>query len=152
MYIGDLFLYFMGKKEKKSPQKRKNRVEKPFNAGTMSNAAFFGWLRSRLRKMSQMWKPIQQVKREARILYKGDNKRRKFSFVCNKCKNAVSDKECAVHHIIPAGSLKSFEDIAGFCERLFVEKEGLELLCDKCHDETHELIENRKIIDNYGKS
>jgi hypothetical protein len=138
----------MGKKEKKI---KKSRVEKPFNSGSMSQAAFFGWLRSRLRKMSQMWKPIQEVKKAARIPYKGDNKRRKFSYVCKRCKNAVSDKECAVHHIVPAGSLKSFEDIAGFCERLFVEKEGLELLCDKCHDETHELIENRKIIDSYEK-
>jgi hypothetical protein len=144
----------MGKKEKKAPKTRKNRVEKPFNAGTMSNAAFFGWLRSRLRKMSQAWKPIQQVRKEAKVSYIGDNKRRKFSYVCNKCKTAVSDKECAVHHIIPAGSLKSFEDLAGFCERLFVEKEGLILLCHKCHDVEHEHLDNnnkKKMLDDFLK-
>ncbi len=109
---------------------RKSKVDKPFNNGTMSNAAFFGWLRSRLRKMSIAWKPIQIVKKAAKIPYKGPNKRRRFSYVCSNCGNAVSDKECAVHHIIPAGSLKSFEDLPGFCERLFVEKHGLILLCD----------------------
>lgn len=124
-------------KKKKVLKPKKSKVEKPFNHGTMSNAAFFGWLRSRLRKMSQAWKPIQIVKKEAKTPYKGDNKRRRFSYVCGKCGNAVADKESNVHHIIPAGSLKSFADLPGFCERLFVEKEGLILLCHKCHDLEH---------------
>lgn len=116
---------------------KKSKVEKPFNSGTMSNAAFFGWLRSRLRKLSQMWKPIQEVKKAARIPYVGENKRRKFSYICGHCEKAVSDKECAVHHKTPAGSLKSFQDLPGFCERLFVEKELLILLCDDCHTKEH---------------
>lgn len=134
----------MRKKNKKAPKKRESKVEKPFNNGTMSRSAFFGWLRSRLRKMSQHWKPISEVKKEAKIPYIGDNKRRKFSYVCSKCQNTVSDKECAVHHIIPAGSLKDFSDLPGFCERLFVEKHGLILLCHTCHDLAHEELDNQK--------
>jgi hypothetical protein len=43
--------------------------------------------------------------------------------------------------VIPAGSLKSFADLSGFCERLFVEKEGLILLFHNCHDLEHEKLE-----------
>jgi len=69
----------------------------------MSRSAFFGWLRSRLRKMSQHWRPINEVKKAAKVPYIGENQRRKFSYVCNNCKTPVSDKECNVHHKIPAG-------------------------------------------------
>ena len=39
----------------------------------------------------------------------------------------------SVDHIIPAGSLRSAEDLKGFVERLFVEIDGLQCLCDDCH-------------------
>lgn len=88
--------------------------------------------------MSQAWKPIQEVKKAAKVPYVGENKRRKFSYKCSKCLNNYSDKEVAVHHIVPAGSLKSFEDLGSFCKNLFIEKEGLILLCDSCHTLEHE--------------
>jgi len=135
--------------KKKVAKPRKSLVEKPFNAGSMSSSMFFSWLRSRLRKMSmQGWKPTKLVKDAAKIPYVGENKRRKFSYVCGKCSNAVSDKECAVHHKIPAGSLKSFEDLPGFCKRLFTEAENLILLCDSCHTKEHEELDNNKTKEN----
>lgn len=136
-------------KKKKAKKPRKSKVEKPYNAGTMSSSAFFGWLRSRLRKMSmQGWKPTKIVKDAAKVPYVGENKRRKFSYVCQKCFTPVSDKECAVHHKIPAGSLKSFEDLPDFCRRLFVEKQGLILLCDDCHTKEHEELDKLKLKEN----
>lgn len=107
------------------------------NNGTMTEAAFFSWLRSKLRRMSMFWKPIQEVKKAAKRPYVGPNKRRKVSYECGECGGLFSDKECAVHHKIEAGSLKSFKDLEGFCERLFIEKEGLILLCHECHDKQH---------------
>lgn len=133
------------KKPKKVVKSKKPKVEKPYNAGTMSSAAFFGWLRSRLRKMSmQGWKPTQEVKKAAKVPYVGTNKMRRFSYVCGKCSIPVGDKECAVHHKIPAGSLKSFADLPGFCERLFTEAENLILLCDNCHNLEHLELKNQK--------
>lgn len=117
---------------------KKSRAIRTRNNNTMTESMFFGWLRSRLRRLSIYWKPVSVVKNEAKVPYKGDNKRRKFSYVCNECKGEFSDKEVAVHHIIPAGSLKSFDDLPGFVERLFVEKEGLRLLCNNCHAKEHE--------------
>ena len=60
---------------KKKKVVRKSKVEKPFNNNTMSNSAFFGWLRSRLRKMSmQGWKPTLEVKKACKVPYEGENK------------------------------------------------------------------------------
>jgi len=134
----------------KKAKKRVSKVDKPFNNGTMSSSAFFSWLRSRLRKMSQAWKPIQEVKKAAKVPYVGENKRRKFSYKCEKCFELFSDKEVAVHHKIPAGSLKSFEDLPNFCRRLFVEKQGLILLCDNCHSKEHEELDNKTKENGYS--
>jgi len=41
-----------------------------------------------------------------------------------------------VNHIVPVGSLKSYADLPGFCERLFVEDVSLlEVVCKECHAE-----------------
>ena len=55
-----------------------------------------------------------------------------------------------VDHIIPAGSLRSLEDIAGFVERLAVEDvNDLQVLCKPCHlqkgkEDRRKLKENEK--------
>lgn len=122
----------------KSPRKsNKPLVPKPRNAGTMTEVQFFQWIRQILRKASIYWKPISQVRKESQVQYKGPNKRRKYSYICSNCKKEYPSTEINVHHIIECGSLKSFEDLPGFVERLFIEKEGLTVLCKKCHDEVH---------------
>lgn len=114
------------------------RVEKTRNAGTMTEAGFWGWVRSALRRRSQVWKPTQEVKKEAKRPYKGENKRQKFEYQCNHCKDWYPEKQINVDHIIDAGSLKSGADLEGFVERLFCEKEHLQVLCETCHDKkTH---------------
>jgi 5-methylcytosine-specific restriction endonuclease McrA len=42
-------------------------------------------------------------------------------------------KETQVDHIVPAGKLSSYKDIAGFAERLFCEADGMQVLCTECH-------------------
>jgi hypothetical protein len=56
----------------------RKKVDKPRNAGTMSEVQFFQWIRQVLRKASIYWKPISQVRKEAQVPYKGPNKRRKY--------------------------------------------------------------------------
>lgn len=113
---------------------RKSSIVRTRNNNTMSDSEFFSFLRSGLRKLSlRGWKPISQVRLEARIPYIGPNKKRKYSYICSQCKGEFDAKSCAVDHIYPSGSLKSFEDLAGFCERLFTEKQNLQLLCSNCH-------------------
>ena len=95
---------------------------------------FFTWLRSGLRKMSQRHAPIYEALAAAKRPYVGSNPRQKVCYECAKCKSLVSAKECAVDHRIDCGTLKSWEDVQGFMERLFCSKDGLDVLCHECHD------------------
>jgi 5-methylcytosine-specific restriction endonuclease McrA len=116
------------------PKKRKKKVERPRNAGTMTESAFWSFIRSALRQKSRWWKPITQCKMKARRAYKGPNKRQKFEYQCNECNNWFPDKKVNVDHINPAGTLRSANDLPGFVERLFCEIQGLQVLCSGCHD------------------
>lgn len=100
----------------------------------MTESAFWGMIRSALRKRSMYWKPIQNAKIQARRAYIGENTRRKWEYQCNTCRDWFPDKEIEVDHLIEAGSLKSADDLKGFVERLFVE-DGYQVLCTRCHNE-----------------
>lgn len=117
--------------------KRKTIIKKvkPRNAGTMTESAFWSFIRSALRQKSRWWKPMTVAKNKARRPYKGPFKRQKYEYQCNICKRWFSGKDVNIDHIIPAGALNCAADLPGFVERLFCEEEGLQCLCTKCHDE-----------------
>jgi len=120
---------------KRRKASKKPKVVRTRNAGTMTESAFWSFIRSALRQKSRWWKPITQCKLKARRPYKGPNKRQKFEYQCNNCKEWFPDKRVNVDHITPAGTLRSAADLPGFVERLFCEIDGLQVLCSKCHDE-----------------
>jgi len=108
------------------------RVAKNRNGGTWSEARFWSQVRSSLRRGFMFWKPITDAKKAARRKYEGENKRRKWEYQCKECEGWFSDKEIAVDHIVPVGSLKSYEDIEGFLKRLTIE-DGFQVMCKECH-------------------
>ena len=118
---------------KKKAVKRVKAV-KVRNAGTMTESAFWSFIRSALRQKSRWWKPITECKLKAKRAYKGTNKRQKFEYQCATCKNWFPEKQINVDHIKPAGSLNCAQDLPGFVERLFCETDNLQVLCEKCHD------------------
>ena len=122
----------------------RTKLPKERNAGTMTNAMFWSFIRSALRNKSRWWKPITQCRISSRRPYKGTNKRQKFEYQCNQCKNWFPDKQIAVDHKIPAGSLNSGDDLKGFVERLFCEEEHLQVLCIGCHDVKTKLEKTKK--------
>lgn len=125
----------INKPNKRIPQKRKKSiVAKTRNAGTMTESAFWSFIRSSLRQKSRWWKPIAQVKAKAKRVYKGPNKRQKFEYKCAKCLEWFPDKKINVDHIRPAGSLKCANDLPEFVEKLFCEIDNLQVLCQGCHD------------------
>lgn len=117
-------------------KKKGKRVPLPkiYNAGTMSVVEFWSMIRSALRKASRWWKPVVAVKMKNRRKYNGPNKRLKFEYQCNICKNWFPEKHINVDHITPAGSLMSSDDLKGFVERLFCEEVGLQIACSGCHN------------------
>ncbi len=124
------------------------KVPKIRNNGTMTESAFWSFIRSALRNKSRWFKPISEAKRLARRKYRGPNHRQKWEYQCAECKNWFSDKEIAVDHIVECGSLSKAEDLPVFVERLFCEVEGLQILCkDICHKKkTDEYLANKKLI------
>ena len=133
------------KRKKKQIRVRKIRVkrarkvvEKPFGDGTMSNSGFFGFIRSALRQKSRFFKSINNCRLNNRIPYKGPNKRRKWTYICQECKGEFDSKDVQVHHVIPVGTLTCFEDLPKFVENLFCNSDKLKLVCTKCHNKEHE--------------
>ena len=124
----------MAKRIQKKIPVRKSRVPKTRNSGTMTESAFWSFIRSALRNKSRWWKPITECKQKSRRPYTGPNKRLKFEYQCNECKGWYPEKQINVDHIIPAGTLTCSTDLAGFIERLFCEQENLQVLCERCHD------------------
>ena len=101
--------------------------------GLWTEARYFSFIRSNLRRAWSKYPVKFIVLKEARRPYEGDDKRTKWEYQCNICSNWFKTKDVEVDHIEPAGSLKKFGDLAGFCERLFCEKDNLRVLCKKCH-------------------
>ena len=124
----------------------KKKVDKPRNAGTLTESAFWSMIRSALRQKSRWWKPISQAKAKAKRKYKGPNKRQKWEYQCNHCKEWFADKVVNIDHIKPAGTLKCANDLPGFVERLFCEVDGLQVLCSTCHNKKtqNEKLDSRK--------
>lgn len=118
---------------------RRTATPKTRNAGTMTESAFWSFIRSTLRQKSRWWKPITQCKLESRRPYKGPLKRQKFEYQCNSCKQWFPEKKINVDHIIGAGSLNCGADLPGFVERLFCEQDNLQVLCEVCHNEKTQL-------------
>jgi hypothetical protein len=113
---------------------RKGAAPKTRNSGTLTESAFWSFIRSALRQKSRWWKPVSECKQKAKRVYKGTNKRQKFEYQCNHCKNWHAEKNINVDHIIPAGTLTCANDLPGFVERLFCEVDNMQCLCTECHN------------------
>ena len=100
-----------------------------------STAKFWGFIRSALRSKMSRWPPKIEAKKKARRKYQGPNKQQKWEYQCAHCAEWFMDKETEVNHKIECGSLKSYEDLPGFVERLFCGEDGFEVLCKPCHKE-----------------
>ena len=57
---------------------KRELVPRTHNAATMTESAFWSFIRSALRQKSRWWKPISIAKQKAKRAYKGKNKRQKF--------------------------------------------------------------------------
>lgn len=133
------------KPSKKVVKKASSRTTPPFEPyPEWTQAKFWAFVRSGLRSTFSRWPPKYKAKAAARRDYKGPNKRQKSEYQCAICKNWFPDKETEMDHILPCGSLKSFEELAGFLERLACGIEGYRCLCKTCHKRrTQEERDNR---------
>jgi hypothetical protein len=110
---------------------------KPRNSGQWSEARFNSFIKSLLRKGTQRWGPKNLVLQEARVS--------KGVYRCAGCQEDVPvtvklegkkrTRNVFVDHISPiVDPQKGFTTWDEYIERMFCEKEGLQLLCKDCHD------------------
>lgn len=114
----------------------------------MTEAQFWSFLRSNIRLISRKWAPRKQVLIAARRPNESDNARLKWEYQCAACRSWFPGSQVEVDHIVPCGTLKSFEDLRGFAERLFVEPEGMEVLCESCHQTKTNQTRNKPGVNN----
>jgi len=119
------------------------RKTPPFpNHPDWTTARFFGFLRSGLREKFNRYPPKYEALRLALELvndgeFKSGPKKGLTKVVkkykCASCKSLFMQKDVQVDHIVPAGSLKTFEDLPGFTSRLFCAADDLQIMCKACH-------------------
>ena len=130
----------------------------------ITEAAFFGKIRSMLRKEWRHSQPYRDALERAKIPYTRPG-RRKFSIKCEGCGDEYALQErieigktktgnikealaYQIDHKEDAGSLKSFVDLSGFAERLFCHSEELQVLCYFCHHKkTHKKKEVQECLE-----
>lgn len=98
-----------------------------------STSKFWSFIRSGLRAKWQRFPSRYAVLAEAKRDYKGDNPRQKYEFKCAQCKKHYPQKEVEVDHIEPVGTLKGWDDLVPFVQKLFVGVDKLRVLCKPCH-------------------
>jgi len=109
--------------------------EKSRNDGQWTEARFNSFIKSGLRSASQRWPPKYRVISDACVgsrINPASGRVAKF-YLCATCKGEFPLKQVEVNHInpvIPTTGFKSWDDTI---ERLFCEKEGLEVVCKPCH-------------------
>jgi len=110
------------------------KVERTRNLGTETESGHMGRIRSALRSLSRFWKPALAALNAAHRPYTGTNKRIKHEYQCAACKQWHIRKQVEINHKVPCGTLKCYEDLPGFLNRLFIEDiTGYSILCKECH-------------------
>lgn len=116
----------------KTPKKRQ-RVPRTHAGGTWTKSRYFQFIRSALRQAFSRYPVKYQVKDKAKRELKHKKGRQKYEYQCAICSGWFASKDVEVDHILPAGSLKDYEDLPGFVSRMFCEADGLQVLCRECH-------------------
>ena len=105
------------------------------NNNEWTEARYRSFVKSALRSASQRWPPKYQVLNEAYVgqqINKSSGRMAKH-FRCNKCLDLFPQKEVEVNHLTPVVLTSGFDSWDGVIERLFCEKDKLEVLCKPCH-------------------
>ena len=107
------------------------------NGGKWTPARYRTFIVSALRAASRRWPPKHETLQEAYAGQLTNPKTKRISkhYKCKACEQIYPGKEVQVDHIEPVVSTTAgFTTWDAFIERLFCEKENLQVLCSPCHD------------------
>lgn len=111
------------------------KAVKTRNGGKLTEAQYWGKVRSALRKSFARWAPAEQHLKDIRLPYKGET-RHKWVYPCESCGEKFFRTEVRSDHRIPVGRLLSLDDLPGFLHRLTPESpDAFQCLCQQCHQD-----------------
>ena len=119
------------------------RVERTRAGKTWTEARYFSFIRSCLRAGMMRYPAKQQTLKKAERTVTG--KRHRYEYHCATCKEWFQRKLVEVDHKVPAGTLKTFDDLPRFVSNLYCEPDDMQVLCKPCHQsKTNDEREARK--------
>ena len=112
------------------------RKTPPFkNWEKWTEARFWSFIRSALRRAWMKYPPKYEALKQAEVGRKVNKKTGKLAkhYKCNICKKEFVANDVQVDHIVEAGTLRSYEDLPEFVNKLFCSADDLQVLCKPCH-------------------
>jgi hypothetical protein len=120
---------------RKRPKPRQG-LDRPYNGGKWTTSKFHEFIRRALRRASARWGPSFEVLKDAETgkCVNAKTGRIAMHYRCAGCGGSFPRKDVQVDHIVPVGGMNDLSELADHVRRLFVEKDGYQVLCtDKCH-------------------
>jgi hypothetical protein len=96
------------------------------NSGQWTESRYFSFIKSALRGASTKWGPMHQCLKRARVGY--------GEYRCDQC-GTIGPPSLPPHIHPVIDPVKGFESWDVLIARLFVEEDGYQALCHKCHSE-----------------
>lgn len=105
------------------------------NGGQWTESRFQSFVKSALRSASSRWGPKFAALQEAFVDKRVNKETGRVGkhFECAKCKEIFPAAKVQVDHIEPVIPTTGFVSWDDTIERMFVEKEGFQVLCVDCH-------------------
>ena len=106
-----------------------------YNSGQWTQSRFHSFIKSALRTASVRWPPRYETLAEAFVDRRTNEKTGKLAkhFKCASCYNLFPQKDVEVNpkqSVVPVEGFTSWDEVIN---RMFCEKDGLEVLCKTCH-------------------
>jgi len=93
----------------------------------------FNWVKSHIERLSYKWPARSKATAAARRKSTLTDKRIKWEYQCNHCKDWFKGKDVQLDHVVPKGRYCP-ETFFVWLERLFCDVAGFQVLCISCHN------------------
>jgi 5-methylcytosine-specific restriction endonuclease McrA len=112
-----------------------NSLGKVRNSGAWTEGRYRSFITSTLRGGMRRWPPKWEALKEAALGRKVNKKTNKLAmhYKCAACEGEFTSTNVEVDHIEPVVASTGFESWDVYIDRLFCEKENLQVLCKPCH-------------------
>lgn len=112
-----------------------------------TKSQYFSWVRGQIRRGLWSRNPIKNYIKRRATKPAPLGSRAKKVITCEFCNKDHAQSKIEVDHIIPAGSLKDWDDVGPFMQRMLHPSGGYRLLCKPCH-KTHTYAEKHNLSFN----